>query len=427
MTARPENVVLLTDCDNFYAACEKLFRPDLRNTPLLILGSNDGCVISRSAESKALGIKMGVPVFQIKDEIKRHGIKIFSPNFALYSDVSNRVMTTLESMSSRCEIYSIDEGFCDLTGAASAVPLLTLGREIKATIGKWVGVPVSCGIAQTKTLAKLASRASKKYPATGGVVDLTDPVRQRKLMALTEVGDVWGVGRKISARLNAAGVYTALDLANCNPRVIRDQYSVVLERTVHELNRVPCIEFEEVAPTKKQLICSRSFGNRITEFHEMREAITSFITRATEKLRNEGQEAKIVTVFIRTSPFNQNEPHYSNSATGELSVPSADTRDMIELANRLLVGIWREGFRYAKGGVMLFDFYDPGTYQPALFDEPSRHDNGKELMSVIDSINSSGVGKVFFGAQGAKRVWEMKREHLSPAYTTRWADLPTVR
>lgn len=423
----PMPVFALVDCNNFYASCEKLFRPDLKDTPVVVLSNNDGCVVARSREAKLLGIKMGVPVFQIKAEMQRHGILAFSSNYALYADLSSRVMRTLEEMAPRVEVYSIDEAFLDLTGIESAISLVEFGQQVRARIGHWIGITVCVGIAPTKTLAKLANHAAKKYPATQGVVDLTNPDRQRRLLALVPVDDVWGVGRRLSKRLNALGITTALDLANASPRAIRDQFSVVLERTVRELNGESCIELEEIPPTKKQIVCSRSFGVKVTQFELLREAVCEYATRATEKLRKEQQQAKVLTVFIRTSPFKDNEPQYSNSASGELLIPSCDTRDFIELASHLLKRIWKDGFRYAKAGVMLSDFYDPGMFQPGLFDDVSTRSNSQQLMSVLDTINQSGAGTVFFAGQGTKKDWSMKREHLSPAYTTRWDQLPRVK
>ncbi|WP_345865494.1 translesion error-prone DNA polymerase V subunit UmuC [Shewanella algae] len=420
-------VFALVDCNNFYASCEKLFRPDLKDTPVVVLSNNDGCVVARSREAKLLGIKMGVPVFQIKAEMQRHGILAFSSNYALYADLSSRVMRTLEEMAPRVEVYSIDEAFLDLTGIESAISLVEFGQQVRERIGHWIGITVCVGIAPTKTLAKLANHAAKKYPATQGVVDLTNPDRQRRLLALVPVDDVWGVGRRLSKRLNTLGITTALDLANASPRAIRDQFSVVLERTVRELNGESCIELEEIPPTKKQIVCSRSFGVKVTQFELLREAVCEYATRATEKLRKEQQQAKVLTVFIRTSPFKDNEPQYSNSASGELLIPSCDTRDFIELASHLLKRIWKDGFRYAKAGVMLSDFYDPGMFQPGLFDDVSTRSNSQQLMSVLDTINQSGAGKVFFAGQGTKKDWSMKREHLSPAYTTRWDQLPRVK
>ena len=420
-------VFALVDCNNFYASCEKLFRPDLKHKPVVVLSNNDGCVVARSKEVKALGIKMGVPIFQLRDDIDKHGIVCFSSNYALYADLSNRVMTILEEEAPRVEVYSIDEAFMDLTGVGHTVDLLEFGRSVKAKVDKCTGITVGIGIAPTKTLAKLANHAAKKYPATGQVVDLMEPARQRRLMALVDVGDVWGVGRRISEKLRARGINTALDLADADAKTIRREFSVVLERTVQELNGISCLELEALAPTKKQIVCSRSFGKRITDKAELREAVAKYMTRAAEKLRGEKRLARVVQVFIRTGVFNSNDPRYSNALSVELPNPTDDTRDLLEAADALFSRLFKPGLRYAKAGVMLTDFYEHGTYQHDLFRGSSERKQSKELMGVIDKINHSGLGNVFFASQGTSPQWAMKRDHLSPAYTTRWEELPVVR
>src|SRR5690554_2174546 len=311
-------VFALVDCNNFYASCERLFRPDLINKPVLVLSNNDGCVVARSAETKALGIKMGVPVYQIQDEIRQHNIQTFSSNYPLYADLSSRVMRTLEALVPRVEVYSIDEAFLDLTGMEAITPLLELGQHIKATIAQHVGMDVCIGVAPTKTLAKLANNAAKKYPQTGGVVDLSDKARQQRLLQITPVGDVWGVGRKLSKRLESLGIKSALELANFCPKKIRNTFSIVLERTARELNGESCIALEEITATRKQIISSRSFGSNITQLEHMREAIAQYTHRACEKLRQEKQQAKVLTVSVQTSPFASGQQRYSNAATGEL-------------------------------------------------------------------------------------------------------------
>jgi DNA polymerase V len=416
----------LVDCNNFYASCEKLFRPDLKHTPVVVLSNNDGCIVARSKEVKALGIKMGVPMFQVQDEIRQHGIVCFSSNYALYADMSNRVMTILEEEAPRLEVYSIDEAFMDLSGVDHVVGLLEFGKQVKVKVDQWTGITVGVGIAPTKTLAKLANHAAKKYPATGSVVDLMDPERQKRLLALVEVSDVWGVGRRTTAKLKARGVHTALDLANADPKTIRSEFSVVLERTIRELNGVSCLDLELVRPTKQQIICSRSFGHKVTDKRELREAVAKYTTRAAEKLRGEKRLCRVVSVFVRTSPFIPNEPQYSKTLSAELPNPTDDTRDLLEVANELFKRIYRAGFRYAKGGVMLADFYEQGAFQQDLFRADNPKINSKALMSVVDKINHSGLGNVFFASQGVSPQWAMKREHLSPGYTTRWDELPKV-
>ena len=281
-------------------------------------------------------------------------------------------------------------------------------------------------MAPTKTLAKLANYAAKTYPATGGVVDLTSRERQRKLLSITPIEEIWGVGRKLTKQLQMIGIKTALQLANSNPKLIRKQFSVMLERTVHELNGESCLELDEVSPTKKQIVCSRSFGRRIEQFQHMREAICDYSVRAAEKLRLEKQYAQSVTVFLRTNPFSKTEPYYSNSATARMPIPTDDTRDIILYSIRMLRGIWKPGYKYMNAGIMLADFFEPGIYQMSLFDEISSRPDSKELMAVIDKINHSGKGNVWFASQGVKKEWAMKRLNLSPSYTTKWGDLLKV-
>lgn len=420
-------VFALVDCNNFYASCEKLFRPDLKHRPVVVLSNNDGCVVARSQEVKDLGIPMGGPVFKLADVIKRHGIVCFSSNYALYADMSNRVMSLLEAAAPAIEIYSIDEAFLDLTGVDACTDLLTFAQGLKAKVDKETGIPVCIGIAPSKTLAKLANHGAKKYKATGGVVDLSDPKRQKRLLALVDVAKVWGVGRRLSKRLQGLGIYTALDLAQADIKMIRDQFSVVLERTVHELNGMSCIDLEEASVPKQQIICSRSFASRITQKEKMREALCKYVTRAAEKLRQQKSKAKLVNVFIRTSAFSPNESQYSNSILADLPCPSDDTRDLIAVVEASLESLWKEGYRYAKAGVVLLDFYDVKGEQGELFHRNKDQGRSSALMSVLDKINQTGLGHVYFAAQGTAPMWLMKREHLSPAYTTRWQDLPLVR
>lgn len=421
------SIFALVDCNNFYASVERLFRPDLKHTPIVVLSNNDGCVVARSPEAKALGIKMGTPFFQIQDLVRQHGIVAFSSNYALYSDISSRVMSILEELAPRVEVYSIDESFMDLSGVANAVALEDFGYQVRSTVQQWTGITVCVGIAPTKTLAKLANHAAKKYRTTGGVVDLTSTVRQQKLMSLVPVDEVWGIGRRLSHRLQVEGIKTAQDLAKSNPKWIRRNYSVVVERTVRELNGESCLSLEDVTPPKQQIICSRSFGQRITEYEDMRQAICQYTSRAAEKLRGEDRSSKVLTLFMRTNRFNPGEPQYTPSLSTELATPTADTRDLVVAAMKLLQAAWRDGYRYMKAGVMLSDFYEPGVYQPSLFDDATTRPNAKALMSVLDRINNSGKGNIFLAGQGTQKAWVMKRERLSPAYTTRWDEIPLVR
>ncbi|EPE7955908.1 TPA: Y-family DNA polymerase [Klebsiella pneumoniae] len=418
----------LCDVNSFYASCETVFRPDLKGRPVVVLSNNDGCVIARSAEAKPF-VKMGEPYFKQKDMFRRHGIIAFSSNYELYADMSNRVMTTLEELSPRCEIYSIDEAFCDLTGVRNCRDLTDFGREIRETVLRRTHLTVGVGIAQTKTLAKLANHAAKQWQRqTGGVVDLSKLERQRKLMALLPADEVWGVGRRISKKLEAMGIKTVLQLADTDIRFIRKHFNVVLERTVRELRGEPCLGLEEFAPVKQEIVCSRSFGGRITEYHEMRQAICSYASRAAEKLRGEHQYCRFISAFVKTSPFALNEPYYGNSASVKLLTPTQDSRDIITAATKCLDAIWRDGHRYQKAGVMLGDFYSQGVAQLNLFDDNAPRRGSEKLMEVLDHLNAKdGRGTLYFAGQGIHTAWQMKREMLSPRYTTRLNDLLVVK
>ncbi|HGL6326734.1 TPA: Y-family DNA polymerase [Citrobacter amalonaticus] len=419
----------LVDVNSFYASCETVFRPDLKGKPVVVLSNNDGCVIARSAEAKLLGVKMGDPYFKQKELFRRCGVVCFSSNYELYADMSNRVMTTLEEMSPRCEIYSIDEAFCDLTGVRNCRVLEDFGRELQDAVYRNTRLTVGVGIGQTKTLAKLANHAAKRWQRqTGGVVDLSNVDRQRKLMAALPVDETWGVGRRITKKLEAMGIKTVLDLADTDIRFIRKHFNVVLERTVRELRGEPCLELEEFAPVKQEIVCSRSFGERVTEYDAMRQAICSYASRAAEKLRGEHQYCRFISAFVKTSPFALNEPYYGNSASVKLLTPTQDSRDIIAAATRCLDAIWKDGHRYQKAGVMLGDFFSQGVAQLNLFDDNAPRAGSEKLMEVLDQLNAkSGRGTLYFAGQGIQQQWAMKREMLSPRYTTRFSDLLTVR
>ncbi|ANI83178.1 Y-family DNA polymerase [Kosakonia oryzae] len=417
----------LCDVNAFYASCETVFRPDLKGRPVVVLSNNDGCVIARSAEAKPF-VKMGEPYFKQKDFLRHHGVVCFSSNYELYADMSNRVMTTLEEMVPRCEIYSIDELFCDLTGVRHCRDLTEFGREIRSTVLQRTHLTIGVGIAQTKTLAKLANHAAKRWQKqTGGVVDLSSVERQRKLMAALPVSEVWGIGRRISKKLEEMGIKNVLQLADTDIRFIRKHFSVVLERTVRELRGEACLELEEFAPVKHEIICSRSFDGRITEYEEMRQAVCSYASRAAEKLRGDHQYCRFISAFVKTSPFGP-EPYYGNSASIKLLTPTQDSRDIISAAIRCLDVIWKDGHRYQKAGVMLGDFYSQGIAQLNLFDENAPRKNSQKLMDVLDRLNAEdGRGTLYFAGQGIQQQWQMKREMLSPCYTTRYADLLRVK
>lgn len=336
-------------------------------------------------------------------------------------------MLTLGEMAPSIEVYSIDEAFIDLCGVENCTSLALFGQQMRERVLKHTGLTVGVGIAPTKTLAKIANFAAKTWSKTQGVVDLSDGERQRKLLALVPVAEVWGVGRRISKKLNAMGIENALQLANSSTWVMRNHFNVVLERTVRELRGESCLALDEFAPTKQQIICSRSFGHRITEYRDMHQAICAYAERAAEKLRSERQYCCAISIFMRTSPHAENEIFYGPQASGRLTIPTNDTRDIIRIATSGLDRIWKDGFRYMKAGVMLSDFFSQGVAQLNLFDEYQPRQNSDALMDVVDSLNHSGRGTIWFAGQGIQKSWSMKREMLSPGYTTRYADLPVAR
>ena len=420
-------IFVLVDCNNFYASCEKLFDPKLTNRPVVVLSNNDGCVVARSAEVKALGIPMGVPWFKIQKEAKQHGIVAFSSNYALYADMSNRVVEVLGQFTPNLEVYSIDESFLDLTGFNR--DLVEYGQEIRQRIQRWLGLAVCVGIAPTKTLAKLANHCAKKGLAgTDGVCDFSTKSESQlsQLFAGIDVGEVWGVGRKIHARLADLGITTVQQLRDADPDMIRAKFSVVLERTVRELRGVSCLELEEVAPDKQQIMCSRSFGEYVYDRDQLEEVVASYASRAAEKLRNQDSLAGALMVFIRTNPFNPREPQYHRSLTIPLPEATADTRILINWALKILRRIYRSGFAYQKAGVMLTDLRPRTMAQASLFSDPE-DDRSRQLMATLDVINQRwGRGTLRSAAEGMEKPWQMKRQRLSPGYTTDWAGLPVV-
>lgn len=418
----------LADVNSFYASCETLFRPDLRGKAVIVLSNNDGCVIARSAAAKKIGIRMGVPWFQIKNTAFPEKVHIFSSNYALYHSMSVRVMTALEEMTPKVEQYSVDEMFLDLTGIDHCEGFEHFGRRLREHVLNTTGLTIGVGMGPTKTLAKSAQWASKEWPQFRGVLALTpgNPKRTEALLARQPVEEIWGVGRRIGKRLNTMGIETALQLARAHPAFIRKNFSVVLERTVRELNGETCIPLEEMPPSKQQIVCSRSFGERITTKTAMQQALCQYAVRAAEKLRGERQFCRHVSVFIRSSPHAVNEVFYGNSAGEKLTLPTQDTRDIIAVAMRSLERIWADGHRYMKAGVMLDDFTPHGISQLNLFDEDRPRPRSAQLMKVMDGINQSGLGHIGFAGQGMNTAWQMKRSMLSPAYTTRWADIPVA-
>ncbi|HAT1651556.1 TPA: translesion error-prone DNA polymerase V subunit UmuC [Klebsiella oxytoca] len=417
----------LVDVNSFYASCEMVFRPDLRGRPVVVLSNNDGCVIARNHEAKLLEIPMGAPYFKMKSQFERHQVAVFSSNYALYGDMSQRVMTLLEELSPAVYQYSIDEAFVNLSGIHRTEELEAFGRHVRSTLLQCTGLTVGVGIGPTKTLAKLANYAAKRWPKFEGVVDLSLQARQRKLLAKVAVGEIWGVGRRMAKKLNDMGITTALELAEMPASLIRKHFSVVMERTVRELRGESCLEPEEYMPTKQQIISSRSFSQKVSEYGPMREAICSHAVRAAERLRAQHQYCRYVSVFLKTSPFAGNDVYYGNDAGTEIHIPTQDSRDIVAAAVKCLETIWREGHRYQKCGVMLGDFFSRGVTQLGLFDDYRPRANSEQLMEVLDFVNRREKGRLWFAGQGITRSWEMKRHRLSPAYTTRFSDLLRVK
>lgn len=372
-------LLALVDCNNFYVSCERVFRPDLIGQPVAVLSNNDGCIVARSQEVKDLGIKMGVPLFQVRHLINRHNIQLFSSNYSLYADMSARVMAILEEFAPSLEVYSIDEAFMDLTGVCCQDPV-AYGQLIRKTVARSTGIPVCIGMGPTKTLAKLANFAAKKWKQTGGVLDLSDPVRREKLMKMVPVGEVWGIGSRYASRLNRLGIATVWDLATQPTDKIQAQFNVMVARTVMELNGIPCLELEEVAPDKQQIVCSRSFSRRLTEYSELSQALAEYCSRAAEKLRHQQSVAGHISVFIRTSPFNPHESHYQRSAGVMLPSVTQDTRVIVSTASRLLKEIFKPGYNYQKCGVQLSHIQPENKLgQLDLFQVLTPHSDSRQL------------------------------------------------
>ena len=429
-----KSIFALVDCNNFYASCEKLFDPKLKDRPVVVLSNNDGCVVARSAEVKALGIPMGVPWFQIQAEARRYGIVAFSSNYALYADMSNRVVEVLSDFSPNLEVYSIDESFLDLSGMSLRTEsLAAYGVEIRQRVADWLGLAVCVGIAPTKTLAKLANHCAKKGLAgADGVCDFTtlNSGALSHLFARIDVGEVWGVGRQIKARLAAMGIQTVRQLRDADAETIRARFSVVLERTVCELRGESCLDLQEVVPDKQQIMSSRSFGTLVYERADLEEAVASYIAKAAEKLRAQDSLAGGVQVYIRTNVFKPEVPQYQKGVTVPLPEATADTRVLTQWAIRILRRIYRPGFGYHKAGVMLLDLVPAAKRQLALFDSQGGAGDARsgKLMAVLDDINQRyGRQSLRLAAEGVERSWQMRRGNLSPGYTTSWDGLPVAR
>lgn len=414
--SKQEPTFALIDCNSFYASCERVFRPDLAKVPIVVLSNNDGCVIARSYDAKPF-IKMGEPYFQIKHKLKQHGIVPFSSNYALYGDMSERVMSLIEAMVPAVEVYSIDEAFADLTGIGG---LDTLGREIRDQVLRGTGIPVGVGIATTKTLAKLANHTAKRLQAqTGGVVNIIDPAKRDWVLRNTNVAEVWGVGRKMKLHLDALGIKTAMDLAKADPWTLRKKFSIVIEKTARELAGTSCLELDEPDQLKQEICCSRMFGKRLTELPPIKEALATYMMRASEKLRAQGSLCKKVRVCIRTGMFNPEEAKYANGVVVDLPYPTDDVRLLTKAAVDAVDHIYRLGFKYSKAEVMLLNLCQPGEYTDDLF-AVSQPAEATRVMTVLDQINGRwGRGTLRSASVPTNPDWGMRREMMSQSYTTK--------
>ncbi|PSJ16349.1 Y-family DNA polymerase [Nitrosomonas supralitoralis] len=418
--------IALIDVNNFYVSCERVFNPKLEGVPVVVLSNNDGCAVARSNEVKALGVKMGQPWFELKDLAKKHGIIAYSSNYTLYADMSNRVMSILSEYSPNQEVYSIDECFLELTGFGD---LSRYGHDIRQRVRQWTGLPVCVGIGSTKTLSKLANHVAKKNAEFNGVCDLNSlsPTLQNNLLSKIDVGEVWGIGRRLAPRLNRHGIKTVLDLKHANSKRLREEFSVVMKKTIREINGTPCIELEEISPPKKQIISSRSFGVTVKDLRSLEESVSSHIAKAAEKLRRQQSYAGSVHVFITTSRFNKPEENYHNSYKIRLPTQSADTILLTKTALWGLHKIYRSGFKYNKAGVMLSDFVTNEHRQADLFGLRLEDSKSKRLMKIMDQINAKmGRGTIKLASEGTDQQWKMRQGNRSPGYTTTWDDLVEV-
>lgn len=419
-------MIALVDCNNFYASCERAFNPNWNNRPVVVLSNNDGCVIARSNEAKALGIKMGVPAYQIKNEIERYGIGVFSSNYTLYGDMSNRVMTMLSSYSPNIEVYSIDECFLDFSGF-ERYDLKEYGEDIVRAVTKGTGIPVSMGIAPTKTLAKVANKFAKKYKGYKGVCIIDTEEKRIEALKRTEIGDVWGIGHRYTKRLALYGVSTAYDFAQMPKAWVRQQMTVVGERTWKELNGEPCIDLELVTPDKKQICTSRAFGEAISEIEGLEEAVSSYASICAGKLRKQRSCAQALMVFIHTNNFREDQPQYFQNCVVKLPVPTNNTPEIVHYALIALRNIYRKGYFFKKAGVIIIDIVPDSAIQQNLFDNVDR-ERQKKLMKVVDRLNSGfNRNNLTLAVQGGRRKWKLKQELLSPCYTTRLSDIINIK
>lgn len=430
-----EGPFALIDGNNFYVSCERVFNPKLEGRPVVVLSNNDGCVVARSNEAKALDIGMGVPVFTVRDIIRKHRIVVLSSNYTLYGDMSQRMMSIVSQFAPRQEIYSIDECFISLAGFGQR-NLIDLGQQIRNRVHMWVGVPTCIGIASTKTLAKLANHAAKKRPQYSGVCDWSwlHPAQLEYLLSTFAAGDVWGIGRQWGMQLLAMGIRSAKDLATADSAMLRARFGVVMERTARELCGISCLSLEESNANKKQIVSSRSFGRVVNGLDDLEESVTQYTCRAAEKLRRQQSACSRLQVFLETNAHKINEPQYHPTASVKLPMPTDDSMRLTGAALSGLRRIYKPGYRYIKAGVMFTDIQPRTVAQLQLFDgdatprAPTAQSEARsKLMCLMDRVNRSvGKGALQLAAAGTHNAWAMKRDHMTPAYTTRWDELAVV-
>jgi len=413
----------LVDCNNFYASCERVFRPDLNGKPIVVLSNNDGCVIARSNEAKALGIPMGAPAFKYKDLFQKHNVRIFSANFALYGDMSNRVMDILSGYSPEIQIYSIDEAFLKLY---KLTDLQTYGKAICNKVKKWTGIPVSIGIAPTKALAKVANRIAKKFPEqTDGVYIIDSEEKRIKALKWLKIEDVWGIGRQHSKRLKAMGIKTAYDFTQLADNLVKKQMTVVGLRLKNDLQGIPTLDIEKIQP-KKNIAVTRSFETNYTKFEALAERISTFATICAEKLRKQKSCCNSLMVFLRTNEHRKDLPRYNRNIVIKLPYATNSSIELVKFAIQALKKIYKSGFAYKKAGVIALDFVPENQIQASLFE--NRNERHIPLMKTIDQLNSQyGQQKIRLAAQDQKRIWKMKQENLSPRYTTDLNDIIKIK
>lgn len=425
-------VFFLIDVNNMYVSCERVFDPSLNDKPVIVLSNNDGCAVARSNESKALGIKMGVPLFQIKDIVQQHNVLVLSSNYAMYAEMSRRFHKILSSYVTAEEVepYSIDECFVDFTAYEKNFDLEEIGQEMRQQIWKWLGLPVCVGIGRSKTESKIANHIAKKNPGFNSVCDLVnmDPCNKEYYFSLIEVSEVWGVGRKHSKKLQSMGINTVFDLACAEPREMQKKFSIVMGRTIYELQGISCIEIEHTPPSKKQIVASRSFGGRVTELTDLKEAISMYAQDACKRLRDEGLLCGCMIAFVQSNPFDPNVPFYNKSITGSFSEPTDCAIDFVKAATRMLNEIYKEGIKYKKCGVVLTGLEPKSGHTYDLLTDFEIVEKKEQLMKALDNVHTKfgkkklGVGPCFVPG----RNWSMNRDKLS-RNPFRWDQLTIVK